>query len=77
VLSSDTIRKLVETDKRINSLKADTTISSSEGSAYLQQLGVRGIPLIVVDGPGVPAPLLADTYTVESLLQMIEAARGK
>jgi hypothetical protein len=76
VLSSDRIQSLIETDNSLATFKADTTVSSSPGSAYLKELGAKGIPLIVVDGPGVDTALQAEFYTVESLIEMIDQARG-
>lgn len=76
MLSSDRIQSLIETDNSLATFKADTTVSSSPGSAYLKELGAKGIPLIVVDGPGVDTALQAEFYTVESLIEMIDQARG-
>jgi thiol:disulfide interchange protein len=76
VLSSDRIKQLVESDATLATFKADTTVASSAAAAYLKELGMTAIPLIVVDGPGVPKPLMADTYTADSLVTMIEQARG-
>lgn len=75
MLSSDRIRELVETDDQLVTFKADTSVSSSPGAAYLRELGAKGIPLIVVDGPGVEEPLLADFYTTDTLIDMINQAR--
>ncbi len=77
MLSSDRIRQLVETDESVVTFKADTTVRTSVASAYLKELGALGIPLIVVDGPGVTEPLLAEFYTADSLVELIDQARGR
>jgi len=76
VLSSDRIKQLVDLDESLVTFKADTTLSSSVAAGYLKELGAAGIPLIVIDGPGVDEPLLADFYTTDSLVALIEQARG-
>lgn len=77
MLSSSRIKTLVETDDTLATFKADTSVSSSVAAKYLSELGAKGIPLIVVDGPGVEQPILADFYTAESLIEMIDRARAK
>ena len=76
MLSSNRIQSLIENDNSLATFKADTTVSSSPGADYLKELGAKGIPLIVVDGPGVDTALQAEFYTVESLVKMIDQARG-
>ena len=75
MLSSDRIRQLIESDQSIVTFKADTSVASSVAAKYLNQLGAKGIPLIVIDGPGTDQPILADFYTAESLIQLIDEAR--
>ena len=77
MLSSNRIQQLIETDPTLVTFKADTSVASSVSAKYLNELGAKGIPLIVIDGPGTPEPILADFYTVDSLIQLIEKARGK
>lgn len=75
MLSSHRIKSLIETDDSLVTFKADTSLHSSPAAAYLRELGAPGIPLIIVDGPGLNVPLQAGFYTVESLIAMIERAR--
>lgn len=77
MLSSNRIQQLIETDPTLVTFKADTSVASSVSAKYLNDLGAKGIPLIVIDGPGTTEPILADFYTVDSLIQLIEKARGK
>ena len=75
MLSSHRIQSLIETDDSLVTFKADTSLRSSPAAAYLRELGAPGIPLIIVDGPGLNTPLQAGFYTEESLIEMIERAR--
>ena len=75
MLSSDRIKQLIESDQSIVTFKADTSVASSVAAKYLNELGAKGIPLIVIDGPGTDLPILADFYTAESLIQLIDEAR--
>ena len=77
MLSSNRIKQLIDTDPTLVTFKADTSVASSVSAKYLNELGAKGIPLIVIDGPGTTEPILADFYTVDSLIQLIEKARGK
>ena len=77
MLSSNRIQQLIETDPTLVTFKADTSVASSVSAKYLNDLGAKGIPLIVIDGPGTSEPILADFYTVDSLIELIEKARGK
>ena len=77
MLSSSRIKDLIESDKSLVTFKADTSVASSVAAAYLKELGAKGIPLIVIDGPGISEPLLADFYTIDSLIELIDKARAK
>lgn len=77
MLSSSRIKDLIDSDESLVTFKADTSVASSVGAAYLNELGAKGIPLIVIDGPGVSDPLLADFYTADSLIELIDKARAK
>lgn len=77
MLSSSRIKSLIESDESLVTFKADTSVASSVAAAYLNELGAKGIPLIVIDGPGTSEPLLADFYTVDSLIELIDKARAK
>jgi thiol:disulfide interchange protein len=76
VLSSSRIKQLIESDESLVTFKADTSVKSSEAAKFLNELGAKGIPLIVIDGPGVSEPILADFYTADSLIELIDRARG-
>ena len=75
MLSSTRIKSLIESDESLVTFKADTSVSTSVAAAYLKELGATGIPLLVIDGPGVQEPILAEFYTPESLIEMIDRAR--
>ena len=77
MLSSSRIKDLIESDESLVTFKADTSVASSVAAAYLNELGAKGIPLIVIDGLGMSEPLLADFYTVDSLIELIDKARAK
>ncbi len=77
MLSSSRIKELIDSDESLVTFKADTSVATSAAAAYLQQLGAKGIPLIVIDGPGVTEPILADFYTTDSLIELIDRARAK
>ena len=77
MLSSSRFKDLIESDESLETFKADTSVASSVAAAYLNELGAKGIPLIVIDGPGVSEPLLADFYTTDSLIELIDMARKK
>lgn len=76
MLSSKTIENLIESDPALATFKADTSVAGSPSAIYLEQLGAAGIPLIVIDGPGVSEPIQASFYTANSLIEMIDQARG-
>lgn len=76
MLSSDLIKTLIDTDPTLVTFKADTSVASSISAKYLNELGAKGIPLLVIDGPGTDTPILADFYTADSLIELIEKARG-
>jgi len=77
VLSSDRIKQLIESDESLVTFKADTSVASSVAAKYLNELGAKGIPLLVIDGPGTSKPILADFYTAESLIELIDQARAQ
>lgn len=61
----------------VSPLKVDLTGNNELGKAKLDSYNWIGIPLLVIDGPGLDEPILYDTYTVDSVLSAIEKARGK
>ena len=76
MLSSNRIKQLIDSDESLVTFKADTSVASSTAAKYLKQLGAKGIPLIVIDGPGMSEPILADFYTADSLIELIDRARA-
>lgn len=74
MLSSNQIRDLVATDKTLVTFKADTSVAGPS-SNFLEELGAAGIPLIVIDGPGLTEPIQSSFYSVSSLIEMIDQAR--
>ena len=76
-MSSERVTSLVRDANDIATFIADTTVSSSKSAKYLAELKVPGIPLLVIDGPGMKKPVLAEFYTADSLIKMLDEARNK
>ena len=76
MLSSSRIKTLIDADESLVTFKADTSVVTSSAAAYLKELGAKGIPLLVIDGPGVDEPILAEFYTPDSLIELIDRARA-
>lgn len=77
MLYSKRIESLVRDSDDLATFKADITTHDSPAKAYFNELGERGIPLLIVDGPGVKAPLITGFYTTDDLINMVNQARGK
>ncbi|HZW08643.1 MAG TPA: cytochrome c biogenesis protein CcdA [Phycisphaerales bacterium] len=60
----------------VRPLLADNTSDAAPGWAKLEELGQTGIPLLVIAGPGLAEPWMANAYTSGAVLDAIEAARG-
>lgn len=56
---------------------ADLTSKGAPGWDKLDELGQTGIPLLVVYGPGLETPWLANNYTGGVVVDAIERARGE
>ncbi|MBX3324155.1 MAG: thioredoxin family protein [Phycisphaeraceae bacterium] len=56
---------------------ADLTSRNAPGWARLESLGQTGIPLLVIDGPGLASPWQANAYTPAQVMEAIAAARGR
>ncbi len=56
---------------------ADLTSRNAPGWARLESLGQTGIPLLVIDGPGLDSPWQANAYTPAQVMEAIAAARGR
>ncbi|MDX2016030.1 MAG: cytochrome c biogenesis protein CcdA [Planctomycetota bacterium] len=57
-------------------LKVDLTGDNKPGQEKLKALNWVGIPLLAIYGPGLPEPRKYDSYTVSTVLDAIDAARG-
>ena len=55
---------------------ADVTSKGAPGWDKLHELGQTGIPLLVIYGPGLETPWLANNYTGGVVVEAIERARG-
>lgn len=75
VLSPDPVGSVLRSGDGIVPLKADLTSTKAAGWDKLSELGQRGIPLLVVYGPGTDEPWLANAYTADQVLEAIERAR--
>jgi thiol:disulfide interchange protein DsbD len=58
-------------------LLADNTSDEAPGWTKLEELGQTGIPLLVIYGPGLAEPWMANAYTSGGVIAAIEAARGE
>ncbi len=75
VLSPDPVGSVLRSGDGIVPMKADLTSTKAAGWNKLSELGQRGIPLLVVYGPGLDEPWLANAYTADQVLEAIEQAR--
>jgi len=60
----------------VTPLVADLTSNSAPGWDKLSELGQAGIPLLVIYGPGLDEPWMANNYTPDMVLGAIERAKG-
>jgi thiol:disulfide interchange protein len=60
----------------VAALRADLTGKNPQAQAKLDELNWVGIPLLMIDGPGLKAPLTYDWYTPEMVLDAIKQAQG-
>jgi thiol:disulfide interchange protein len=58
-------------------LMADLTSKKAPGWDKLRALGQTGIPLLMIDGPGLDEPWLSNGYTPGQVMDAIERARGR
>lgn len=56
---------------------ADLTSEEAPGWAKLEELGQTGIPLLVIAGPGLAEPWMANAYNSGQVMDAIGAARGR
>lgn len=57
-------------------MRVDLTGNNVAGGEKLKSLDWVGIPLLAISGPGAPSPAKFDTYTPQTVLDAISAARG-
>ncbi|MBL8745699.1 MAG: thioredoxin family protein [Phycisphaerae bacterium] len=57
--------------------EVDLTSTKAPGWERLRALGQTGIPLLVVEGPGLKEPWLSNAYTSDQVLRALESARGR
>ncbi|MCW5775759.1 MAG: thioredoxin family protein [Phycisphaeraceae bacterium] len=55
-------------------MTADLTSTSSAGWTTLRDLGQTGIPLLVIDGPGLSEPWLSNAYTAQQVMEALDRA---
>lgn len=60
----------------VTPIKVDLSGGNTDGQALLKQMQWVGIPLLVIEGPGLSEPEKYDSYTVATVLDAIERARG-
>ncbi len=57
-------------------MTADLTSTSSSGWTTLRDLGQTGIPLLVIDGPGLAEPWMSNAYTAQQVMEALDRASG-
>ncbi len=57
-------------------IKVDLSGNNAAGQALLKEMQWVGIPLLVIEGPGLDKPLKYDSYSIGTVLDAIEQARG-
>ncbi|MCL4741852.1 MAG: thioredoxin family protein [Phycisphaerales bacterium] len=57
-------------------MTADLTSTSAPGWDTLRDLGQTGIPLLVIDGPGLETPWLSNAYTAQQVMDALDRASG-
>ncbi len=62
--------------QNIVTVTADLTSRKAPGWDKLKELGYTGIPLLVVDGPGMSTPWTSNFYTSDQVLEALSKARG-
>jgi thiol:disulfide interchange protein len=75
VLTRGEVRKSLTSDE-VTPLVADLTSNSAPGWKKLSELGQSGIPLLVIYGPGLDEPWMANSYTPDTVLAALERAKG-
>lgn len=75
VLDSESVKAALSSNDVVV-MEVDLTSRKAPGWAKLTALGQTGIPLLVIQGPGLPQPWLSNAYTSEQVLAAMTQARG-
>jgi len=75
VLNREPVRSALR-ENGIISITVDLTSDSAVGWDLMAEMGQTGIPLLVVEGPGLERPWMSNGYTPEQVLGALERALG-
>lgn len=76
VLDRDPVKAALASPKVVPVI-ADLTSREAPGWDKLRQLGQTGIPLLVIDGPGLTEPWMQNAYTSSQVMEALTKASGK
>lgn len=76
VLDVDPVRSALQ-GNNILKVEVDLTSTRAPGWAKLRSLGQTGIPLLTVQGPGLPKPWLSNAYTSGDVLDALARAQPR
>lgn len=74
VLNLNPVRSVLEADDVVM-IRVDLTSTRAPGWDKLRAYGQTGIPLLVIEGPGLDRPWMSNAYTSDQVLRAIDAAR--
>jgi len=75
VLNRDPVKSELAA-QNVVTVTADLTSRKAPGWDKLKQLGYTGIPLLVIDGPGIAEPWTSNFYTSDQVMAALSKARG-
>ncbi len=76
VLNREPVRSALR-ENGIISITVDLTSDSAVGWDLMEEMGQTGIPLLVVEGPGLERPWMSNGYTPEQVLAALGRAKGE
>lgn len=76
VLNASPVKPALESDSTVM-VRVDLTSTKAPGWDKLKAFGQTGIPLLVIQGPGLPEPWMSNAYTSEQVLKALEAAKPR
>lgn len=76
VLNRDPVRSVLR-ENGVISITVDLDNDNAPGWDLMAELGQTGIPLLVIEGPGLDQPWLSNSYTSEQVLGALERASGE